>query len=81
MTVEIECIHCLEKTELPEYISINKFEGEFICKKCRARLYIKFRGSEKPERYKLEEKPTESPTQITYVETVKDYGQPPTKNE
>ncbi len=79
MAIEIECIHCSETTELPEYISIDKFEGEFRCTKCGARLSIKFSGSEKPVKYKLIEKPTKE-HQIKEVEVIKDYG-PPTKNE
>ncbi len=80
--LEILCIHCCEKTELPEYISIDKFEGDFRCKKCCARLSIKFSGSEKPAKYKLIEKPTKEPIQITQVEIIKDYSdRPPTKIE
>ena len=73
MTVEIECLHCLQVLDIPSYVDTKGFDGEIRCKKCEARLAIKFIGSEKPAKYKLVEKPPhKNNPRITQVETVLD---------
>lgn len=80
--LKIECLNCCKPLEIPEWVNTDNYDGEIVCKKCCARLAIKFKGSEKPAKYKLVEKPPKESIQITHVETIKDYpDRPPTKIE
>ena len=60
---EIECLHCHKVLDIPEWVDTDDYDGELVCKKCKARLAIKFVGS-KPVKYKLVEKPKEEPSTI-----------------
>jgi len=63
---EIECLHCHKVLDIPEWVVTDYYDGEIVCKKCKARLAIKFVGS-KPVKYKLVEKPTEKENPVTVI--------------
>ena len=49
----INCLYCEEPLELPNWINIENYDGEVVCKKCDSRLAIKFARSSQPIKYKL----------------------------
>ena len=57
MKSEILCLNCKGKLDIPRYVNVDNYDGEILCLKCDARLYIKFKGSIQPVKYKLIEKP------------------------
>lgn len=65
---DVKCLSCQEKLDIPEFVDIKNYDGEIVCKKCKARLAIKFVGSHQPVKYKLVEKPTreDKPVKIIY---------------
>ncbi len=50
---EIQCLHCFNTLDIPEWVNTDKYDGEISCKKCGTRLAIKFVGSTKPVKYKV----------------------------
>ncbi len=58
MEEQLTCLHCHKRLDIPEWVSTDNYAGEICCSKCNARLAITFKGSSKPIRYKLVEKPT-----------------------
>lgn len=51
--MNIECLNCSKEIEIPKWIDTKDYDGEMKCPNCKSRLYIKFKGSEKPVKYKL----------------------------
>jgi DNA-directed RNA polymerase subunit RPC12/RpoP len=49
---EIECLACGRRVKLPSYINTQKYDGEVICQKCKARLHVKL-VKDKVEKYKI----------------------------
>ena len=64
---EIECLNCQEVLDIPKFVDIKSYDGEIVCKKCRARLAVKFVGSPKPVKYKLVEKPPKGGVPVTTI--------------
>ena len=62
----IECLHCYKTLAIPEWVNTDDYDGEIVCKKCKARLAIKFTGSEKPAKYKLIKKPQPEPKKLIF---------------
>ncbi len=50
---DIECLVCHEVLDIPGFVSIDNYDGEIVCSKCKARLAIKFVGSPKPVKYRV----------------------------
>ena len=67
MLEEIKCLSCQEVLDIPKFVDIKSYDGEIVCKKCRARLAIKFVGSPKPVKYKLVENPPKEDVPVTVV--------------
>ena len=68
--LEIQCLHCFNTLDIPEWVNTDKYDGEISCKKCGARLAIKFVGSTKPVKYKVvkEGKPRKVEFNVRLVE-------------
>ena len=69
MKSEIICLYtlCKKKIAIPKYIDIDDYEGEMICPKCGARLFVKFKGSIRPRKYRLIEKPLLTPSTMNII--------------
>ncbi len=69
MKSEMTCLYteCKKEIDIPKYIDTDDYEGEMLCPECDTRLFVKFKGSLKPNKYRLVEKPPPKPTQINYI--------------
>ncbi len=50
--LEIECLVCKEPLQMPSYIDFDDYDGQVVCKKCNALLYIRLQYS-KVKKYKV----------------------------
>ena len=53
--VEIECLACDNTLELPKFIDTSNYDGQLVCPKCKALLYLKL-VKEKVRKYKIVER-------------------------
>ncbi len=49
---EIECLMCEHWVEIPKFVNISNYDGQIVCKQCKALLSVKFVDSEL-RKYKL----------------------------
>ncbi len=59
MKSKITCLNpdCGKELDIPNWVNIDNYDGQILCQNCKARLAIKFKGSAKPIKYSLIEKP------------------------
>jgi hypothetical protein len=60
--VEISCLICGKKIEIPQFIDTNNYDGQISCHECKALLKMKMFGG-KVRKYELVERGAESTTQ------------------
>ena len=49
---KIECLMCENWVEIPKFVNMGNYDGQIVCKQCKALLSVKFVGSEL-RKYKL----------------------------
>jgi DNA-directed RNA polymerase subunit RPC12/RpoP len=59
--VEIECLVCGKTIKIPQFVNIDKYDGQVPCQNCGSLLHIKLVAS-KVEGYKVVEKKFRIPT-------------------
>jgi len=57
--VEISCLICGKKIEIPQFFDINNYDGQISCPSCKALLRMKMFGA-KVRKYELVERGAES---------------------
>ena len=74
--VDIKCLACDDILELPKFIDTLNYDGQIVCPKCKAILYIKL-VKEKARKYKIIEKirPESEPVRIVEIHQ-QETGQP-----
>jgi hypothetical protein len=64
--VEIECLECDKVLVLPQFINTNNYDGQVVCHKCKALLYIKLVNNE-VRKYKIIERIRKgTPIKVSY---------------
>ena len=53
--LEIQCLACDETLKLPKFIDADNFDGQLVCQKCKALLYVKLVKG-KVRKYKIVER-------------------------
>jgi len=54
--VEIECLACDKTLELPQFVDTDDYDGQLVCSKCKALLYVKLVKG-KLRKYRIVERP------------------------
>jgi transcription elongation factor Elf1 len=55
--VKIECLVCGKLVKLPQFIDIDSYDGQVVCKECKSLLYMKLVKG-KVQKYKVVENKT-----------------------
>jgi hypothetical protein len=58
--VDINCLVCEERIDLPKYIDTQDYDGEVVCQKCESLLHVKLVKS-KVRKYRVVEKKFRTP--------------------
>jgi len=69
--VDINCLVCEERIDLPKYIDTQDYDGQVVCQKCESLLHVKLVKS-KVRKYRVVEKKFRKPSAdeiaLTYKE-------------
>jgi DNA-directed RNA polymerase subunit RPC12/RpoP len=49
---DVECLACGKPVKLPQFIDTDSYDGQVVCKKCGALLYVKF-AKGKVQKYRI----------------------------
>jgi len=55
--VKVECLACGKLVKLPQFIDIDSYDGQVVCKECKSLLYVKLVKG-KVQKYKVVEDKT-----------------------